>query len=139
MRFTPADEQRLRAAAEAYGQSLAALTLHAILGLPLPRTRRPRIEEKRLAEYLAAVARSADAIRASLAELGKSGSNLNQIAHNLNAGFPPERLMNALEAALQEHARLVALHEELLKDAQELRTIGMRAGGYERRNSPQES
>ena len=35
-----------------------------------------------------------DALKPREAELGKSGSNLNQIAHVLNTDRPPERIMN---------------------------------------------
>jgi hypothetical protein len=41
-----------------------------------------------------------------LAELGKIGSNVNQIAYHLNAGRPPARVYNALELALRDLGEL---------------------------------
>jgi len=121
----------LRKRADAHGQSLSALGLNALLDIPLPRTRQPRVENKAMAQYLAANARACDAIKASLAEYGKANSNLNQIAHNLNAGRPPDRMMNLIETVVQEHRQAKELHEEALRDFFELRTLGMKAFGLE--------
>ena len=67
----------------------------------------------------------------SEAELGKSGSNLNQIAHVLNTDRPPERIMNLLEATLQAHLEALQHHEQAVRDLEELRTAGMNAMGLE--------
>jgi hypothetical protein len=70
-------------------------------------------------------------MKASLAEYGKVNSNVNQIAHNLNAGRPPERMMALIETVLQEHREARERHEEALRDFFELRTLGMKALGLE--------
>jgi hypothetical protein len=56
------------------------------------------------------------------AEIGKIGSNINQIAYHLNAGRPGDRIEGSLEAALRE----------LL----EWRTALMQALGSERKRKP---
>lgn len=56
------------------------------------------------------------------AEIGKIGSNLNQIAYHLNAGRPGDRIEGALDDALRE----------LL----EWRTAVMQALGHERKVKP---
>ena len=57
-------------------------------------------------------------------ELGKIGSNINQIAHHLNAGRPLSRVEGALDAALRELF--------------EWRTALMQALGYERALKPRD-
>lgn len=131
-RHTPEKDAALRLAADAHGRSLAALFEHAVLGVPLPPRRSGRIDQQQLAIYLEAVARTGDAQRASTAELGKSGSNLNQIAKMLNADTAPGRILNLIEDALKTHVNMLKLHEEMMADVRELRTLGMRAFGYER-------
>ena len=84
------------------------------------------------AESEAAAAKVKDALKDSLAELGKSGSNLNQIAYMLNANTAPARIMNIIENAINEHNALVARHEAASKDLDELRTMAMDALGLER-------
>ena len=81
--------------------------------------------------YLAANARLSDAVRARLAELGKASSNVNQIAHMLNADAAPQRIMNLIETTLQEHRDAQAKHQDVLDDLYELRTLAMEALGYE--------
>jgi hypothetical protein len=137
MRFRPDRLAKLREASEAHGHSLPALVEHAVLGLKLPRQRRPRIFEKLLAQFLHAVAIFVDALKTSLAELGKSGSNLNQIALYLNSGTAPPRILNLIEEALTTHVRVLKLHEELLADAKEMRTLSLQAHGYERPGAPE--
>ena len=39
-----------------------------------------------------------------LGELGKIGSNINQIAHHLNSGLPGDRVTDSLEYALRDLA-----------------------------------
>jgi hypothetical protein len=129
---TAAQKAQIKAKADAMGQSPAAICLHRLLGEPLPRQRQGRIDQQHLMKFLAANAHFADAIRASVAEMGKPLSNTNQIAHKLNAGRPPERMMNLIEDVLQTHLRVLKLHEELLADCKELRTLGLRTHGYER-------
>ena len=59
-----------------------------------------------------------------LFEIGKIGSNINQIAYHLNAGRPGDVMDGSIESALAE----------LL----EWRTALMQALGYERNRKPQE-
>ena len=65
--------------------------------------RRTRVDEKIMARLFAELAQARDALKPSEAELGKSGSNLNQIAHVLNNDRSPERIMTSPEATLQAH------------------------------------
>jgi hypothetical protein len=131
LRFTPAHHAALCKLAEANGQSLTALTLNALLNVPLPRARLPRVNDKLMQRFFAEIARARDAIKSSEAELGKSGSNLNQIAHVLNTDRPPERIMNLLEATLQAHLEVLQEHQQAVRDLEELRTVGMNAMGLE--------
>jgi Bacterial mobilisation protein (MobC) len=59
------------------------------------------------------------AIARLLGQLGKIGSNINQIAHYLNAGRPLNRLEDSIELAL--------------RDLAELRIVCLQALGQERR------
>ncbi len=93
---------------DATGLSPSAMCLAVLLDVPLPKRRRPTVN----AELLAKV----------LAELGKIGSNINQIAYHLNAGRPGDVMEGSIEAALRE----------LL----EWRTALMQALGYERNRRP---
>ena len=71
-------------------------------------------------------------LKESLAELGKSGSNLNQIAYMLNANTAPPRIMNIIETAVEEHRVLETRHGAAFKDLEELRTMAMDVWGLER-------
>jgi hypothetical protein len=133
LRFTPAHYDALSKMAEAQGQSMSALILNALLSIPLPRTRRPKADDKLMAQFFSELARTRDALKSSEAELGKSGSNLNQIAHVLNTDRPPERIMNLLQATMQAHQELVQEHQQAVRDLEELRTAGMNAIGLELR------
>jgi Bacterial mobilisation protein (MobC) len=101
LRFTPAHHAALCQLAEAQGQSLSALTLNALLDVPLPRTRHPKADDNLMRQFFTEIARARDALKPLEAELGKSGSNLNQITHVLNTDRTPESVMNILHAALQ--------------------------------------
>jgi len=68
------------------GLSLSSLARTALLGAEVPVTRRPPVEKKLLAQ--------------ALGQLGKLGSNLNQIAHRTNQGREP--LAELVEAELAE-------------------------------------
>ena len=69
MRCTAAEHAQLEAAAERAGMSVGAFMRHQCLGNAGPRAaRRPPVE------------------RAALAQLGRCGGNLNQIARALNSG-----------------------------------------------------
>jgi hypothetical protein len=106
-RFTPTDDAALQKRLDALGCSFAAMVRHDSIGKPLPRT----MFEKQLLERL-------------LAELGKIGSNVNQIAYRYNIieGRPAGNIEGALDAALRE----------LL----EWRTAIMQALGAERNRKP---
>ena len=108
-RFTPTDDAALQKRLEAIGCSFAAMVRHDSIGKPLPPTR----IEKQLLERI-------------LAELGKIGSNVNQIAYRYNIieGRPGGNIEGALDAALRE----------LL----EWRTAIMQALGAERNRKPKD-
>jgi hypothetical protein len=73
MRVSSVEWAQLEAAAELAGLSVGAYMRHQCLGTPGPRAaRRPPVERAALAQLLA--------------QLGKCGSNLNQIARVLNSG-----------------------------------------------------
>ena len=92
-RCTKAQRKEADAAAVAAGISLNGLVRSRIFGGPGPRVHRNP------GPNMAVLTRV-------LAELGKSGSNLNQIAHQLNAGEDAD--FPELSAALTEHRAAVA-------------------------------
>lgn len=128
---TPQQKAAILAKADQTGLSPAAMCLAVLLDVPLPKRRRPSINDKAMKDYVAANARLSDAVRASLAELGKVNSNVNQIAYMLNANTAPERIMNLIETGLQEHRDAQAKHQDILNDLHELRTMAMEALGYD--------
>ena len=104
----------------ATGLSAGTLIRRALLNTPPPpATRRPGPEREALARLLAECARIKG-------ELGKHGSNLNQIAYYLNSGRPLETISNSLALALHE------VTEFYERDLFEIRTVIMRTMGYER-------
>ena len=105
-RFTPQEAAAFDKKAEAYGGASAYIRFLA-LEKPLPRS---KVEIELLAKVLA--------------ELGKIGSNINQIAYryNVTEGRPAGNIEGALEAAINE----------LL----EWRTALMQSLGYERPRKP---
>jgi hypothetical protein len=73
VRLTPDEHAAMEAAAERAGQSVASYVRQQCIGTPGPRAvPRPPVERAALAQLLA--------------QLGKCGSNLNQIARVLNSG-----------------------------------------------------
>ena len=133
IRFTDEEDAQIEKLVEASRQSPGALLRAALLNIPLPRHRRSTVDEKRLGAFIAAAARVTDDLKASRAELGKSGSNLNQIAYMLNANTAPPRIMNIIESAVSDHTALVATyHRAIEDDLNELRTMAMDALGLER-------
>lgn len=131
---TPEDHAAIARLAEGHGQSPSALALHALLAMPLPRSRRPRADDGLMRIFFVELARARDALKPIDAGLGKSGSNLNQIAHILNADRPPATVMNILQSALQEHFDVLQELGQAIRDLQELRTAGMNAMGLELRH-----
>ena len=89
VRFTAAEADTIQRKAAEHGHSVAALLRSSLLHIRLPHSRVDRQHVARL-----------------LAELGKIGSNVNQIAYHLNSGRPPERVYNTLELALRDLGEL---------------------------------
>jgi hypothetical protein len=85
-RFTPEEAARFDAKAAPYGGA-SAFIRYLALDHPLPRS---KVELQMLSKVLA--------------EIGKIGSNINQIAHryNMAEGRPSGNIEGALEAALNE-------------------------------------
>ena len=107
---TPAQKAEILKKIDATGLSPSAMCLAVLLDVPLPARRRPSVDTQLLAKVLA--------------ELGKIGSNINQIAYHLNAGRPGDVTEGSIQAALAE----------LL----EWRTALMQSLGYERNRKPPE-
>ena len=132
IRFSDEEDAQIEKLVEATRQSPGALLRATLLNIPLPRHRRSTVDEKRLGAFIAAAARVADDLKASRAELGKSGSNLNQIAHMLNTNIDPSRIMNIIESGVSNHTALVdTYHRAIEDDLKELRTMAMDALGLE--------
>ena len=89
MRTNPQEAAAIRQIAQSRGESVSALLRSALLQ---GRLRPSRID-------LQAVGRL-------LGQLGKIGSNINQIAYHLNAGRPGDRVEGSLEDALRDLAEL---------------------------------
>ncbi len=86
---TAAQKDAIVEKARAFDQSPSAICLNMLLDAPLPRHRRqPTVNDNALTAYLSAAAKLKDVLKESLAELGKSGSNLNQIAYMLSQDGP---------------------------------------------------
>jgi hypothetical protein len=134
MRFSPTHYAALGKLAEERGQSLPALIRNALLSIPPPRARRPRADDDLMRQFFTELARARDALKPVEAEMGKSGSNLNQIAHVLNADRPPETVMNILTDTLQAHQQALQALELFIRDLGELRTAGMNTMGLELRH-----
>jgi Bacterial mobilisation protein (MobC) len=110
-RLTEQEHAAITEIADKHGLSPGALIRQTLLNVPPGRgVRRPSVDTKLLAQVLA--------------ELGKIGSNINQIAYHLNAGRPGDVMDGSIEAALRE----------LL----EWRTALMQSLGYERSRKPPE-
>lgn len=90
VRVSPEEAQTIRDMAERSGMSVGALVRRALLWTIPPRAqRRPAVEVQAVARLLG--------------QLGKIGSNLNQLAHYANAGRNLA-LAHAVEPALRELA-----------------------------------
>jgi len=74
IRLTPEERALIEAAADRAGLTAGSYARNVLMGAPTPRqVRRPPVERAELARLLA--------------ELGRIGSNVNQIARALNTGF----------------------------------------------------
>jgi hypothetical protein len=116
-RVTPEEKKLAEKKAASMG-SMGALFRAAVLGYTPPRLADRDIVVKLLGQFAALCA-----------ELNKIGSNLNQIAHHLNAGRPGDRIGGSLGAALLEH-------ENAIRTLDELRLVNLRAMGLEREPRP---
>ncbi len=116
VRFTPDEVAVIAARAQAAGVRFGTFVHDAALGAEnLPRRASGTDRE--------ALARLLDQLAKLRAELGKQGSNLNQIAHAANLG---KRLDSMLEILLE----LMQWYE---RDFAEMRLAVMQVLGYERR------
>ena len=85
---TPAQKAAIMEKIDATGLSPSAMCLAVLLDVPLPPRRRPSVDTVLLAKVLA--------------ELGKIGSNINQIAYHLNAGRPGDTMEALITEALRD-------------------------------------
>ena len=116
-RFSHEEAAQVRNKAQAYG-GVSALIRHLTLQTPAPRHSTDR---KAVARLLAELGK----IRA---ELGKSGSNLNQLAHYANMD---RYLTGSVGSAIEEH-------EQAIRTREELRLACMQGLGFERSRKPPE-
>ncbi len=116
-RVSPEEKKLAEKKARTMG-SMGALFRASVLGYTPPRLADRDVLVKLLGEHAA--------LRA---EMNKVGSNLNQIAHHLNAGRPGDRIEGALSAALEEY-------ENAIRTLDELRLVNMQAMGLEREPRP---
>ena len=106
VRFNEQEAETVRKLADRAGLSTGALVRHALFNTPPPRAaRRPTVNHKAVAQLLG--------------QLGKIGTNINQLAKQANAGRYQE---NTIELAL--------------RDLMELRTACLQALGREPDSPP---
>jgi hypothetical protein len=92
-RFDQKEAAAVRKMADSSGLSVGSLLRRALFNTPPPRAaRRPSVEVQAVARLLG--------------QLGKIGSNINQIAYHLNAGRPGGRIEGSLEEALRDLGEL---------------------------------
>jgi Bacterial mobilisation protein (MobC) len=115
-RFTPEDDRAVAERLKALGCSFAAMVKHDSLGKPLPR-------KAAGGEILARLLTEYGKLRG---ELGKQGSNLNQLTHYANMD---RVLENAIAAAVAEV-------EQGIRTLDELRLVTLQAMGRERNRKP---
>jgi hypothetical protein len=128
---TPAQKSAILKKTAAGGVSPSALALNSMLDAPMRRTRSPRADDALMRQFFTELARARDALKPIEAELGKSGSNLNQITHVLNTDRAPESVMNILNATLEAHHDVLQHLDQAVRDLLELRTAGMNTMGLE--------
>jgi Bacterial mobilisation protein (MobC) len=98
VRFLPAERAAVDEKARAVGLSLAGFLRACALGTPGPRARR-------------SVPVNAEALGRATAALNKVGSNLNQIAHRLNAAAAPVTTQECFAALAETRAAAAAIRE----------------------------
>ena len=89
VRVTPDELTIIKQDARSHGQSVGDLMRTNVLHIRLRPSRIDRLAVSRL-----------------LGELGKIGSNINQIAYHLNAGRPGGRVEDSIESALRDLGEL---------------------------------
>lgn len=95
VRLTPDEYARVKLAADNTGLALGAFARAAMLDSPGPRaTRKPPVARKELTRILG--------------QLGKIGSNVNQIARAINSGDDPNGLTDDIKAAVVAIAEIHA-------------------------------
>lgn len=106
IRFTDTERTRAQTLCDKTGFSLSALIRHALFNTPPPRAaRRPTINEKRVAQLLG--------------ELGKIGSNINQLTRQANAGnYQTEAIDEAMLTLMEIRSTCMeALGREKYRDS----------------------
>jgi hypothetical protein len=131
---TPAQKAAIVDKAGSAGLSPAAICLAMLLDAPLPKARKRRTRNNEAFNaYLAAAQKLTDALKASVAEMNKEGSNLNQVSHAVNAAMLTERPLASLaaivESAIEEHRAVLARHKQIFDDLDEIRTVAMDVWG----------
>ena len=99
----PSQRAELDELAARAGQPVSVLCLNALLGLPLP----PKRHRPAAADSLAVV-RLSGVMGQFKSELSRVGSNLNQVAHHLNAGRDETSLQHTTAATVMELQAAVA-------------------------------
>lgn len=127
VRFSPTEDAAIEQMAQASGYSFAALVRRALFEVEPPRTR-PHTNTNE-----AALTRLYPLLTGIKAEAGKLGSNVNQLAHHVNAlaitagsDHAVTRLASSIETAMQE------IDDFYTRDIAEFRLLFMKAMGYER-------
>lgn len=122
----PEQRAQLDVLAARAGQTVSALCLNALLGVPMPPPRRA----VPTADGLALV-RASGVLGQFKTELSRVGSNLNQLAHHLNAGRDPSSLPGSIAAAVAETQRAVMAIQDDIRPACRalLDALGVKARG----------
>jgi hypothetical protein len=108
IRFTPEEDRRIVEMEQSTGLAFAALVRHALFNTPPPRgSRRPSVDQQAVAKVLA--------------ELGKIGGNVNQLAKQANMG-------NYRKDSV----------DMVMRDPSELRLACLQAIGFEREHDDPE-
>ena len=118
-RVAPGERATIQSKADATGVSISELIRYAVLNYRPPPS---RIDRQAVNLLLAELARNR-------AELSKVGSNLNQIAHHLNAGRPGDVMDGSIGAAIAEY-------DEAIRTFHQLRLACLQAMGFERDRKP---
>ena len=121
-RVSPAEKATIEARAKAAGMSVSQLVRSALLGYRPPRSK---------ADREAIVGLRGDLAK-HRAELGKIGSNVNQIAYHLNAGRPGDVGYGKIDAVFADL-------EQSIRSLEEMRLVILQSLGFERDRKPPKS